>query len=48
MSKHVKDKREATLKQSKPFYLILLGSGVCSKSHLIKTIFHAVTKLLLY
>lgn len=30
------------------FYLFLSGSGRCGKSRLIKTIFHAVSKVFLY
>ena len=31
-----------------PFNLFLTGSGGCGKSHLIKTIYHSITKLLLF
>ena len=31
-----------------PFHLFLLGDGDCGKSHLIKTIYHLVSKLFLY
>ena len=34
--------------QSKPFHLFLSGSRSCGKSHLIKTIYHAVNKVFLY
>ena len=34
--------------QSTPFHLFLSGSGDCVKSHLIKTVFHAVNKVFLY
>ena len=45
---HVKAKSGTTKKQSIPFHLLLLGSGGCGKSHLIQTIFHAVSKVFLY
>ena len=31
-----------------PFYLFLTRGGGCGKSHLIKTIYHSITKLLLF
>ena len=34
--------------ESTPFHLFLSGSGGCRKSHLIKTIFHAVSKVFLH
>ena len=33
---------------AEPFYLFLSGDGGCGKSHLIKTIYHSVSKLFLY
>ena len=45
---HVKVKRRTTSKQSAPFHLFLSGSGGCGKSNIIKTVFHAVNKVLLY
>ena len=33
---------------SVPFHLFLSGDGGCGKSHLIKTIYHSVSKLFLY
>ena len=45
---HVKIKSGTTNKQSTPFHLFLLGSGGCGESHLIQTIFHAVSKVFLY
>ena len=41
-------KCETTSKQSALFHLFLSGSGGCGKSHLIKTVFHAVNKVFLY
>ena len=37
-----------TSKQSALFHLFLSGSVGCGKSHLIKTVFHAVNKVFLY
>ena len=45
---HVKVKSGTTKKQTMPFHLLLSRRGGCSKSHLIQTIFHAVSKILLY
>ena len=45
---HVKIKSGTTNKQSTPFHLFLLGSGGCGESHVIVTIFHAVSKVFLY
>ena len=45
---HVKVKCATPSKQSTPFHLFLSGSGGCGKSHLIKTVFHAVNKVFLY
>ena len=45
---HIKVKPGTTKKRSTPFPLFLSGSGCCGKSHLIQTIFHAVSKVFLY
>ena len=45
---HVKVNCGTTSKQSAPFHLFLWRSGGCGKSHLIKTVFHAVNKVFLY
>ena len=45
---HVKVKCATPSKQLTPFHLFLSGSGGCGKSHLIKTVFHAVNKVFLY
>ena len=45
---HVKVECGTTSKQSTSFYLLLSGSGGCDKSHLIKTVFHAVNNIFLY
>ena len=45
---HVKVKSGKTKKQSTSFHLFLSGIGGCGKSHLIQTIFHAVSKVFLY
>ena len=45
---HVKVKSGTTKKQSTPFHLFLSGSGHCGKSHLIQTMFHAVSKVFSY
>ena len=45
---HIKVKSATTKKHSMPFHLFLSGSGGCGKSHLIQTIFHAVSKVFLY
>ena len=36
-----------TSKESTPFHLFLSGSGGCGKSHLLKNVFHEVSKVFL-
>ena len=44
----VKERSSNSAKKISPFHLFLTGGGGCGKSHLIKTIFQAVSKIFLY
>ena len=46
-SKYVKNRNNTEAPSVQPLHIFLTGQGGCGKSHLIKTIYHAVSKLLL-